>query len=46
MSVLLEHGSLLIMQGKTQQCWQHSLPTTARVSAPRINLTFRTMNPQ
>lgn len=37
----LEHGSLLIMAGTTQQYWQHALPKRRRVSAPRINLTFR-----
>lgn len=39
--ILLEHGSLLIMQGLTQQAWEHSLPKTLRVQKPRINLTFR-----
>ncbi len=42
-SLLLEHGSLLTMQGKTQAHWQHSLPTTKRCAHPRINLTFRCM---
>jgi alkylated DNA repair dioxygenase AlkB len=37
----LEHGSLLIMAGKTQHHWQHSLPPRKRVKSPRINLTFR-----
>ena len=41
-SIALEHGSLLLMQGKTQACWQHQIPK--RVNAePRINLTFRTI---
>jgi len=42
-SVVLEHGSLLIMQGTTQTYWQHRLPPTKKVSEPRINLTFRTI---
>ncbi len=41
--VQLEHGSLLIMKGKTQQHWLHSLPKSKRISQPRINLTFRSM---
>jgi len=43
-SVVLEHGSLLMMQGKTQTYWQHHLPPTKKVSDPRINLTFRTID--
>jgi alkylated DNA repair dioxygenase AlkB len=42
-SVLLEHGSLLVMKGTTQSHWLHSLPKTKKVSTPRVNLTFRTM---
>jgi alkylated DNA repair dioxygenase AlkB len=40
-SLILEHGSLLVMQGMTQTYWQHRLPPTKKVSSPRINLTFR-----
>ncbi|SBS28742.1 2OG-Fe(II) oxygenase superfamily protein [Marinomonas aquimarina] len=40
-SVLLEHGSLLVMQDATQSHWLHSLPTTKKVHTSRINLTFR-----
>ena len=40
-SLQLEHGSLLIMKGETQAHWLHRLPPTAKVTAPRINLTFR-----
>lgn len=39
--VVLEAGSLLLMRGKTQQCWKHSVPKQRTVHAPRINLTFR-----
>lgn len=42
-SVMLEHGSLLLMKGATQEHWLHALPKTKRVTEPRINLTFRTM---
>lgn len=43
-SLLLEPGSLLIMQGSTQDHWLHRLPPTKKVHKPRINLTFRQMN--
>ncbi|MBQ0736006.1 alpha-ketoglutarate-dependent dioxygenase AlkB family protein [Aquimarina celericrescens] len=39
--ILLQHGSLLIMQGKTQECWLHQIPKTKKITDPRINLTFR-----
>ena len=42
-SVMLEHGSLLVMKGVTQLFWLHSLPATKKVDSPRINLTFRTI---
>jgi alkylated DNA repair dioxygenase AlkB len=42
-SVLLEHGSLLVMQGTTQSFWQHQVPKSLKVTAARINLTFRRM---
>ena len=38
----LEHGSLLLMRGKTQSCWQHHVPKRA-IANGRINLTFRTI---
>jgi len=37
----LGHGSLLLMQGPTQQHWLHQVPKTSRTVAPRLNLTFR-----
>lgn len=37
----LNHGSLLIMKGRTQHTWQHQIPKTTRTIGPRINLTFR-----
>ena len=42
-SIQLENGSLLVMKGTTQTFWQHSLPKTAKIAKPRINLTFRTI---
>jgi alkylated DNA repair dioxygenase AlkB len=42
-SIVLEHGSLLIMKDATQAYWLHSLPKSKTISGPRINLTFRTM---
>ena len=42
-SVLLEHGSLLVMKGKTQIHWLHRLPPTTKTLKPRVNLTFRTI---
>jgi alkylated DNA repair dioxygenase AlkB len=41
-TVILEHGSLIVMKGDTQKNWLHSLPKTKNVTGPRINLTFRT----
>ncbi|MEM9302799.1 MAG: alpha-ketoglutarate-dependent dioxygenase AlkB [Pseudomonadota bacterium] len=37
----LPHGSLLVMAGETQRCWQHALPKTRRDVGVRVNLTFR-----
>ena len=37
----LTHGSLLIMQGATQENWKHKIPKTTKKIRPRINLTFR-----
>jgi len=39
--LLLEHGSLLLMQGTTQHHWLHQIPKTAKSVGERINLTFR-----
>lgn len=41
--LILEHGSLLIMNGSTQTHWLHRLPPTKKVITPRVNLTFRTI---
>ncbi len=42
--IRLEHGSLLVMKDTTQTHWLHRLPPVKNVHAPRVNLTFRTMN--
>lgn len=43
-SMVLAHGSLLLMKGTTQTHWLHRLPPAKRIVIPRINLTFRTIN--
>lgn len=43
LSLLLEHGSLLVMQGTTQTHWQHRLPPSKKITEARVNLTFRNM---
>ena len=40
-SLLLKHGSLLVMKGTTQSNWLHRLPPTTKIHEPRVNLTFR-----
>ncbi|WP_435264342.1 alpha-ketoglutarate-dependent dioxygenase AlkB family protein [Tenacibaculum sp. nBUS_03] len=42
-SLMLQHGSLLVMKDETQSNWLHRLPPTKKVHRPRINLTFRTI---
>ncbi len=39
--LILQHGSLLVMQGATQEHWLHQIPKTKKDIGPRINLTFR-----
>lgn len=39
--LVLANGSLLLMTGQTQACWQHGIAKSARPLGPRINLTFR-----
>ncbi|TRX13521.1 alpha-ketoglutarate-dependent dioxygenase AlkB family protein [Flavobacterium gawalongense] len=40
-SIVLEHGSLLLMKGTTQHFWKHQIPKTTKPIGPRINGTFR-----
>lgn len=42
-SLVLEHGSLLVMKDDTQTNWLHRLPPTKQKHKARINLTFRTI---
>jgi alkylated DNA repair dioxygenase AlkB len=37
----LADGDLLYMGRGIQEAWQHCIPRTAKIVAPRINLTFR-----
>ncbi len=39
-SLILAHGSLLLMKDTTQSHWLHRLPPTKLISKPRVNLTF------
>ena len=43
--IRLKDSSLLLMKGKTQRYWKHSIPKRIRVAESRINLTFRTIYP-
>lgn len=40
-SIILGHGSLLLMTGTTQHFWKHQIPKTSKPVGSRINLTFR-----
>ena len=40
-ALALLHGSLLVMQGRSQADWQHQVPKSRQHMQPRINLTFR-----
>ncbi|XP_034390236.1 alpha-ketoglutarate-dependent dioxygenase alkB homolog 3 isoform X2 [Cyclopterus lumpus] len=44
--VPLSHGTLLVMDGATQDDWQHQVAKEYHDRGPRINLTFRTMFPE
>ncbi len=43
--ITLGHGSLLRMAGDTQRLYVHDLPKTSAAIGPRINLTFRWIDP-
>lgn len=45
-SIELEDGSLLEMKGSVQTQWWHALLKSKKVTAARINLTFRQMHTQ
>jgi alkylated DNA repair dioxygenase AlkB len=40
-SVVLPHGSLIVMSGACQTYWLHRIAKTTRQLQPRINVTFR-----
>ena len=40
-SILLEHGSFLLMKSGLQEHWEHRIAKSAKVMKARINLTFR-----
>jgi len=40
-NILLQHGSFLLMKGKTQHNWLHQIPKRKNIKGERINLTFR-----
>ena len=40
-NILLQHGSFLLMRGKTQHHWMHQIPKRKNLKGERINLTFR-----
>jgi len=42
---ILSPGSLVVMSGLSQACWEHEVPKQAAVRQPRINLTFRQVFP-
>lgn len=44
-TLALEPGSVLLMRGTTQHFWRHQLPKTEQWVGPRINLTFRMIQP-
>lgn len=45
-STMLSHGSLLVMSGLSQRCWEHRVPKMSRLVDPRVNLTFRRLLPE
>jgi len=42
--IALPSGSLLVMQGQSQQRWKHGIDKQSKPCGPRINLTFRTID--
>lgn len=40
-NIVLNHGDLLVMHGRSQLDYQHSVPKTTKPLGKRINLTFR-----
>ncbi|KAF7702018.1 alpha-ketoglutarate-dependent dioxygenase alkB homolog 3 isoform X2 [Silurus meridionalis] len=46
LKIPLSHGTLLIMEGCTQDDWQHQVAKEYHDRGPRINLTFRKIYPE
>ena len=44
-NIELASGSLLLMKGDTQRNWKHGIAKSSRPLGPRVNLTFRTIEP-
>lgn len=44
-SIDLTHGSLLVMSQSSQHKWKHRIAKQSRVNTPRVNLTFRFVDP-
>ena len=40
-TIILQHGSFLLMKGTTQHQWLHQIPKSKKQLGERINLTFR-----
>lgn len=40
-SLLLKHGSLLLMKGHLQEKWEHCIAKSSKKMKARVNLTFR-----
>lgn len=41
--ITLEHGSLLLMMGRTQELYRHAIPARKSIKHQRISLTFRAL---
>ncbi|NXM72897.1 ALKB3 dioxygenase, partial [Serilophus lunatus] len=46
LKIPLDHGTLLMMEGATQEDWQHRVPKEYHSRDARINLTFRIIYPE
>lgn len=44
-SIELTHGSLLVMSQQSQHMWKHRIAKTTKIKSPRVNLTFRFVDP-
>lgn len=45
MALPVVHGSMLIMYPPLQKYWLHELPRRKSVTMPRVNFSFRVVNP-